>query len=201
MQHFQYLKDMSDCAFSSNVLQCLAIIASVILVDIKEKLMKKPTFLSSNIISIVLLACMFLSSCGAAPAPGQVVAVRSGAVDIGIKAVLSGTVAGVKILVSGDSYIFIWPLGDGWAFYGYRLASVDKTVLCSPIGNLICSSDMSNLVETLLNKGWTSISATKIPESIKIALGQGAGNIITFLAIPFSSIENMQKYAPEERKN
>lgn len=136
--------------------------------------MKKLFGIFSTLGVLVLMAVLALSSI--APAQGQVESVSLLSTLHGITRAAQGG-SGTMLLQNGDNYVFLWNIGDGWAFTMVNAATQKASAqLLGSIskGNLANAKDMGDVVGFLQARGFQVISPEDLPPVITTALGSAS---------------------------
>lgn len=154
---------------------------------------------------LLLLMSLFLGSCASlpatspyaippVPADGMVHAMNMGNVIWGMKAAIAEK-PGTLIMMKDSQVLLMWSLKNrGWAFVA--IDASNKLTLSNFVnviggrGNLINGKETQALIDVLKNNGWKAVSASQVPEVIKIALATSsswlttmASNMTTFLFV------------------
>ncbi len=143
-----------------------------------------------------------------APLDNQVVAIRLGCTLWGIQRAIAEKYD-TMIMMKGNSFLFVWSVKDTWAFAGINM---DKMVHLSDFaqigknGNIVNAKTMGDLASYLKDNGWEVISASQLPQIVKVGITASASaqafaklghSFTTFLVLPagmFATPEQLKEY-------
>jgi len=144
---------------------------------------------------IIVFAVLCLTACAVAMNPGAAVPPAGQVWSVSLSSTIGGIMdcinraAGTAIIAKGDSVIFEWRMGDGWAFSGFNSAGQDAINKANMTGY----QDGSEIMRSWMSDGWQYISPRNLPQPVLDALAVGfvriAGQLTTFAVIPMGQID------------
>lgn len=149
----------------------------------------KPTFLQSNILSILILS-LLMSGCAAyAPAvqsapqilSGDVQAVQGGTARWIVEQALAGK-AGTSVWFQGTNYLFSAPVGPNIGFVALDTSGSAPINICS--GNISSCSTFTGLISYLAKLGWRKLAT--LPEYVVQYSVEFAGSLTTLMVVPYA---------------
>jgi hypothetical protein len=102
------------------------------------------------------------------PAMTEVMRVLPGTVQYGVQSALIAQ-PGTVIMENGGRYLFGWTMESGFAFVG--MDPVKQMSLTIDGGNLINVKNAKDFVNTMASGGWKVVTASQVPEVVKLAAG------------------------------
>lgn len=152
-----------------------------------------PTFLKSNILSILILSLilsLLMSGCAAyAPAVqsvpqimnGDVMGVQGGTARWIVEQALAGK-AGAEVWFNGENYLFGAPIGPNYGFVQLNTQGTDPINICG--GNIASCATWKGLVAYLAERGWHKLAS--LPADIVTYSMQFAGSLTTLMVVPYA---------------
>jgi hypothetical protein len=102
--------------------------------------------------------------------------------------------AGTGIIRKGDSVVFIWRFGLGYAFTGFNATTATYKELMKTLwdtrANLGNETDVNNIVKSWIDQGWKYIPLSSVPINIVNALATASSKVMmskgftTFVFLP-----------------
>jgi hypothetical protein len=159
-------------------------------------------------IALVMFASTFLvvrvaSLVNVAPPDNEVIPLHLNSTLWGIEQAMSSA-SGTYTLTRGkDCVLFVWQVGDGWAFAGINIekARAMKELATIAKGNVVNANTMNDLVEWLESNGWTVVPSGGLSAAtrafITASIQATASSMPTFLVLPAGMLlppEELERY-------
>lgn len=140
------------------------------------------------------------------PANGEVYALQPGTTIWGIQNALAGR-HDTMILTNGDSWLFVFRVGESWGFSGINpstLKGVDARSIFGN-GNVANAKTVGDVVDFLKTNGWVVAGKELVPKSIVglvsnavMDIGRLGSALTTFVYIP-AGVKIPDEWLPAEK--